>query len=178
MNRPEFERQLAQFPLLAYAFFPTDALEFSGRARIICETQCPRFGKSWACPPAVGTVAECKARCLAYPSGLLIATVSEVETADDMAQTLATRPAHETLTREVAALLKEQGCAVYPLSADSCALCERCTYPAAPCRKPEALYPCIESHGILVTALAEHYKIDHRAEEHTVTWFSLLLYRS
>ena len=32
------------------------------------------YGKSWSCPPAVGTVDACRARCLAYPEALLVVT--------------------------------------------------------------------------------------------------------
>ena len=39
------------------------------------------------------------------------------------------------------------------------------------------MLPCVESHGILVTALAERYGIDFLAGGNLVTWYSLLLYR-
>ena len=154
MDRALLERQLAELPIAQYAFFATEELEFSARIRTVCETECPRCGKTWACPPAVGTVEACRARCLSYPEGLLIVTLTEVEDIADMEQTLATRPAHEAVTREVAALLRAQGLAVMGLSTDSCAICEKCSYPDAPCRHPDRMFPCVESHGIVVTALA------------------------
>ena len=95
----------------------------------------------------------------------------------DMTQTLATRPAHEEITHQAAALLKGQGLEIMGLSSDSCALCRRCTYPDAPCRHPERMFPCVESHGIVVTALAEKYGIEYQYGGNIVTWFSLLLYR-
>ena len=177
MDRALLERQLAELPLAQYEFFQTAELEFSPRIRTVCETECPRYGKTWACPPAVGTVEECKARCLSYPEGLLLVTLTEVEDIADMEQTLATRPAHEALTREAAALLLAQGLEVMGLSTDSCAICKECSYPNAPCRRPTLMYPCVESHGIVVTALAERHGIDYLYGNNIVTWFSLLLYR-
>lgn len=177
MNRTVFEQRLAELPLAQYAFFSTQELEFSPRIRKVCELECPRYGKSWACPPAVGTVDECRARCLAYPEGLLIATLTEVEDITDMEQTLATRPAHEELTREVAVLLQDEGLTVMGLSTDSCAVCAHCSYPDAPCRHPARMYPCVESHGIVVTALAEKLGVTYLYGGNVVTWFSLLLYR-
>lgn len=177
MDRPLLEQQLALLPLAQYVFFPAQALEFSERIRAVCAQECPRFGKTWACPPAVGSVEDCRARCLRYPQGLLISTLTEVEDIADLEQTLATRPEHEALTRHVAALLRAQGAEVYGLSSDSCALCEHCTYPNAPCRHPDRMYPCIESHGIVVTALAERYGIEYQYGNQVVTWFSLLLFR-
>ena len=78
MDRPLLERQLAQLPLLRYEFFDTSELVFSQKVRHICETECPMYGRTWACPPAVGTVEECRRRVLAYPSGLMILSAAEV----------------------------------------------------------------------------------------------------
>ena len=38
------------------------------------------------------------------------------------------------------------------------------------------MYPCVESHGILVTDLAEKHGIDFMSGN-IVTWFSLIFYR-
>ena len=94
-----------------------------------------------------------------------------------MEECLATRPAHEALTRQVIDLLKAQGAQVYGLSTESCALCEVCTYPNSPCRHPEKMLPCLESHGIVTTALADKYGIEYLYGPQIVTWFSILLYK-
>ena len=65
---------------------------------------------------------------------------------------------------------------VMALSTEACAICEHCAYPGAPCRHPELMFPCVESHGIIVTALAEKEGIDFYGGN-LVTWFSLLLFR-
>lgn len=177
MNRALLEEQLAQLPLAQYQFFTTDELSFSPRIRLVCELECPRYGKTWACPPAVGTLEECRARCLHYPNGLLIVTLTEVSDIADMYACLDTRPAHEALTHQVAELLQAHGLAVYTLSTDSCAICAQCAWPNAPCRHPEQMFPCVESHGIVVTDLAERYGVEYQYGNNVVTWFSLLLYR-
>ena len=56
MNREKLEQALAELPVAQYVFFPTRELEFSERIRTVCRQECPRYGKSWACPPAVGSV--------------------------------------------------------------------------------------------------------------------------
>lgn len=176
MNYDLLSQQLSQLPLLQYEFFDTTQLEFSQRIRHVCRTECPMYGTSWACPPAVGTVEECQARCLAYPRGLLIATVQEADVTD-MTAALATRAPHEQITHQVTALIAAQGAQTMTLSTEACAHCAQCTYPDAPCRHPERMYPCVESHGIMVTALAEQYGIDFYAGTDLVTWFSLILFR-
>ena len=64
-----------------------------------------------------------------------------------------------------------------PLGTGCCMICKTCSYPDAPCRHPEKMFPCIESYGILVTDLAEKYGISFMNGANVVTWFSLLLYR-
>ena len=64
VDRTWLESRLAELPLYQYAFVRTSELVFSERVRYICRTECPMYGKSWACPPAVGEVEACTARCL------------------------------------------------------------------------------------------------------------------
>ena len=64
------------------------------------------YGKSWSCPPAVGTVDACRARCLAYPEALLVVTVQEVADSADLATGLATKPFHNRQVQAVRQLLQ------------------------------------------------------------------------
>ena len=64
LNQSILEQQLAVLPLYSYHFFNPSELDFSDRIRWICQHECPMYDKSWACPPAVGEVGECKAKCL------------------------------------------------------------------------------------------------------------------
>ena len=91
INRVLLEEQLRELPIVQYEFFETASLTFSQRVRTVCQSDCPRYGTSWACPPAVGTVEECRARCLTYPRALLLATMSEVPDIADLEGTLEAR---------------------------------------------------------------------------------------
>ena len=177
LNRPKLEAQLAQLPLLIYDFFDPRELEFSDRVRWICAHECPMYGRSWACPPAVGTVARCRERCLGYESCLLIATAAETENIADMEATLRTREPHERITDEVRELLRQQGIEPYVLSTQACALCERCTVcDGLPCRHPEQMHPCVESHGINLLPKIASLGLSFQQGDNIVTWFSLLFY--
>ena len=177
MDRELFEQQLAELPIVQYEFFETAELTFSPRVRLVCETDCQRYGTSWACPPAVGTVEECHERCLSYPHALLVTTMNEVDDIEDLPATLVTRSSHEEITRQVSELLRAQGVETYPLSTESCAVCKRCAYPDGPCRHPDRMFPCVESHGILIIDTAGRFGIPFQAGGNIVTWFSLILYR-
>ncbi len=177
MNKELLEEKLAQLPLYTYAWIDPRELEFSQRIRWICEHECPMYGQSWACPPGVGSVAECQARCGKYENCLLISTITEVENIANIAQTLATRPEHEAVTGQVEKLMKELGASPYVLSTEACALCERCAIlDGQPCRMPEKMHPCVESHGINVIPILEQCGIEFQYGENVVTWISLLLY--
>ena len=176
MDYAKLEAALTAFPLCQYEVIDTSELLFSERIRTICEQECPMYGKSWACPPAVGSVAECEARCRSYPKALMFTTVTEVNDIADLEEALATRAPHEEITREIAALVKAEAGDVLVLSTEACAFCEKCAYPDAPCRHPERMFPCVESHGIIATAIAEAHGIEF-FNGNIVTWFSLVFFR-
>ena len=57
MDKAALEERLAELPLYSYGFFDPRELEFTDRVRWVCEHECPMYGTTWACPPAVGAVA-------------------------------------------------------------------------------------------------------------------------
>lgn len=177
MDRQRIETKIAELPICAYAFLGIEDIPFKEEVRYICRTECTRYGKSWSCPPAVGTVEECKKRCEPYTGGFLFTSMTEVPDLEDLEGMLSTRAEHEEITRRVRDVFQEEGEEVLVLSTESCAICKRCTYPDAPCRHPDRMFPSLEGYGILVTKLAERCGIPFLAEGNVVTWFSLILYR-
>ena len=177
MNREILEARLSELPLYIYDHIDPKSLEFSGRIRWICENECPMYGKTWACPPGVGTVLKCQGKCMEYENCLLISTITEVYDIADMEETLATRPGHEAVTNQVADILKELGATPYVLSTEACTLCEVCAIAEnKPCRFPEKMHPCVESHGINIIPTLENCGIEFQYGENIVTWVSLLFY--
>ena len=177
MNRELLEEKLAELPLYIYDFLDPKELEFSSRIRWICENECPMYGKSWACPPGVGTVDACKGKCLSFENCLLISTIVEVRDITDIHETLATRPDHEAVTNEVRDIMRQLGTDPYILSTEACALCDRCAIlDGQPCRFPEKMHPCVESHGINVVPVLENRGLEFQFGANVVTWVSLLFY--
>ena len=177
MNKELFEQQLSQLPLYSYAWIDPRQLEFNQRIRWICEHECPMYGKTWACPPGVGTVEHCAGKCRSFDNCLMIATITEVEDIADIQQTLATRPEHEEITNQVGAFLEVQGVKPYILSTEACAICQRCAIEdGQPCRHPDKMHPCVESHGINIIPVLEEQGICFQYGENVVTWISLLFY--
>ena len=177
MDVQKVEAALAELPLYIYAWVDPKTLEFSDRVRWICQHECAMYGKSWACPPGVGTVEECKNKCLGYEKALLISTLTEVSDIGDMEATLATRRDHEELTDRVGDILRENGVEPYILSTEACAICGRCAIlDGKPCCHPEKMHPCVESQGINIIPTLEENGLEFQYGDNTVTWVSLLLF--
>lgn len=60
--------------------------------------------------------------------------------------------------------------------AGSCSICEKCTYPDAPCRFPEKMIPSMESCGMFVAKMAEPNGFKYINGTNTVTYFGIVLY--
>lgn len=177
MNKELLEERLAELPLYGYFYIDPKALEFNSRIRWICENECPMYGKTWACPPGVGSVDHCQKKCLRYANCLMIATITEVADIADIDETLATRPEHEAITNQVRDIMRELGTDPYILSTEACTLCDRCAYlDGQPCRLPGKMHPCVESHGINVVPVMEENGLEFQFGANIVTWISLMFY--
>ena len=76
-------------------------------------------------------------------------------------------------------MLREQGAEPYILSSQACALCAHCTYPEGkPCRHPEKMHPCIESHGINLIPTLEAMGLEFTYSQDVITWYSLLFFNT
>ena len=177
MDREKLEAYLSELPLYAYFYIDPRSLEFSPRIRHICKQECPMYNKTWACPPAVGQVSQCRGKCLSYVNCMMIATTTEVNDITDIEETLATRPEHEAITNQVRDIFRELGVEPYILSTEACTHCERCAWlDGEPCRFPDRMHPCVESHGINVVPILEENGLEFQFGQNVVTWISLLFY--
>ena len=177
MDREKLEQALSSLPLYIYVDIDPKALEFTPRVRWICENECPMYGKSWACPPGVGAVDTCAGKCLSYGKCLMIGTITEISSIANIDEALATRHGHEAITNTVRDFFREQGVEPYILSTEACAHCERCAVlDGEPCRYPERMHPCLESHGINIIPTLEENGLEFIYGENIVTWYSLFFY--
>lgn len=178
LNLEQFEQFIADYPVFEYRLFETDRVSTETRVREICRSTCPRYGKSWACPPAVGTLAECEERIRSFSHAVFFSTVAEVSDVMNMEETLSTRHAHEEITNALAEHIREQGFEVFVLSTESCDICPTCAYKQGkPCNHPEYMHPCLESHGVVVMDLVEREAMEYNIGGNTILWFSMVLFR-
>ena len=160
-----------------YSTIDPQDIPFEPEIRRICEgNTCRHYGKSWACPPAVGTLAECRAQCLRFPAAVVFCNSYPLEDAFDYEGMRAGHRAFQQLCDR----LYEPIHARYPrfllLSNEGCIRCPVCTYPGAPCRMPQRLFPSIEGYGIHVGKLAALAHLPYVGRPNTVTYFGMLLH--
>ena len=166
--------ELKQMGITSFGYIKTSEIVFSEEVRHICEgNQCQNYGKTWACPPAVGTFEECRRRCLSYSSAFVFASTYKLEDSFDfdcMVQ------GHRQFKVVCDRLYEQLIPPFILLSNEGCIRCKTCTYPAHPCRFPNQLFPSLEGYGILVNKLAKTAGISYNPGTNSVSYFGLVCY--
>ena len=155
----------------------TAELRFYPEVRGICEgNSCQGYGKTWACPPAVGTLEECRQKVMGFDDMLLFSQKFELEDSFDF------EGMHdgmirfkETVDRFADSIKLIIGNGLI-LSNEGCNRCKDCTYPNAPCRFPKKMYPSIEGFGFIVSELAGQAGIRYNNGPNTITFFGAVVY--
>lgn len=155
----------------------TTDLNFYPEIRRICEgNSCRGYGRTWACPPAVGTLEECKARTLKYRNFFLFSQKFQLEDSFDFEGMEQGMRDFKDTVDHLADRIKPNFPEALILSNEGCGRCKTCTYPDAPCRFPDKLYPSIEGFGFIVSELARQAGIRYNNGPDTVTFFGAVLF--
>lgn len=160
-----------------FAFLKTSDLVFTEGVRSLCEmNSCGQYGKTWACPPGVGTLEECKEKVLKFENLFVFTTKHELEDSFDFEGMEKGKAKHNEICPAIAELFQQNFESLLILSAEGCSRCDTCTYPDAPCRFPDTLFPSIESYGVEVNRLAATANINYINGANTVTYFGCIMY--
>ena len=171
------KNELKEIGIQEYGMISTAEIPFEQEIRKICEgNACRLYAKTWACPPAVGTIEECQERCLQYKTAMVFSAVYPLEDSFDFDGMEAGKARHTQLCPAIVKLFQEQYEDLLILSAEGCGRCQTCTYPDAPCRFPDTLYPSIESYGVEVNRLAAKAGVNYINGANTVTYFGCIAY--
>ncbi len=157
---------------------PLSSLTFHPEIRAVCEeNRCRNYSASWACPPAVGTLEECRERCLRYGHFLLFSRAYALEDSWDFQGMGEAHRDFQLQTDRLDEALGALGLREPPLilSNEGCIRCRRCTWPDAPCRFPEKLHPSLEGFGFLVSELAAAAGLAYRAKNGVACFGAILL---
>lgn len=153
-------------------------LKFLPEVRDMCAAdKCRNYGRSWSCPPACGGLAEIEVRCRAYDKGLLVQTIAHQEDEYDYETLLNTSNVHNENFQRLTDALYARGLDMLPMGAGGCLRCEICSYPDAPCRFPELMFPSMEACGLLVSQVCTDNGVPYYYGPGTIAYVSCYLYK-
>lgn len=154
-----------------------NALEVRKEVRDMCASdRCHIYGKSWSCPPACGSLEQCGQTMNRYQQGILVQTTAQLEDEFDMEGLAQAQKQHksafESLSRQVRAVYGD----CLPLTAGTCTLCYKCTYPKKPCRFPQKRMFSMEAFGLLVSDVCVKSGLKYYYGPKTITYTSCILF--
>ena len=159
---------------------PLSQVTFSNEVRKLCEqNMCGNFGKSWTCPPAVGSVEELQTRLSDFTRLLIVDKVYPLENSFDWeGMKKDGRDFQLRLLKFKKRLQKAEPERPFTiLGAGACKLCETCTYgEEKPCRKPEHAIVSLEAFGIDVMKMMQESGLKVNNGPNTVTYIGGIFY--
>ena len=152
-------------------------LEFLPEVRDMCASdRCQSYNKSWACPPACGTLDEMRDKVKKYNKGLLVQTVGQLE---DNMDWEAMQKAAEDQAQNFNCLfdvLKKDYPDLLAMGTGTCTRCSPCTYVTGdPCRFPEKLVYSMEACGLFVSKVCTDNGMKYNYGPNTVAYTACFL---
>lgn len=151
-------------------------LEFLPEVRDMCAANtCGKYNKSWACPPACGTLEEMRDKVKGFSNGILVQYVGQLEDSLDWEgiQEAAVKQA-ESFAKMWEELAKE-----YPhimaMGTGACTKCAKCTYPDAPCRFPDRVAASMEACGLVVSNVCTANGVPYNHGKDTICYTGCFL---
>ena len=151
-------------------------MEFMPEVRDMCAAdKCHSYGKTWSCPPAIGTLEELNAKAMQYHRGILVQCTTELEDDFDIEAMMENEERQKKAFDALVAALKKQYPNCWPMGTGACRLCPECTYPDAPCRFPDKVYPSMEACGLFVSRVCKQSGMEYYYGPKTMTYTSCIL---
>ena len=171
------DKLLRELGVSRYGVIDTCDITFYPEIREICEGNvCGQYGKTWACPPGVGTLRQCREKCRSFSNALVFCGEYDIEDPFDIEGMRKGHGEFKKLCDRLFDAVKDDLRDFLLLSNEGCTRCRECTYPDGPCRMPERLFPSVEGFGINVSELAGLAGIPYKRDGSTVSYFGLLMY--
>ena len=151
-------------------------LEAREDVRKMCaENRCGAYHRNWTCPPAVGTLEECRDRMHSYRKGILLQTVGKLSKVIDHRAYQETEKRHLKRFYEFAEQLKDVCPDALCLGSGGCRICKNCAYPN-PCRFPQKALSSMEAYGLFVTDVCRNNDLPYYYGEKTISFTACALY--
>lgn len=172
------EAYLVDYPeIFQMKCIESSEIPFSQMVSDACKAnQCGRYGTCWTCPPGVGTQEELEKEIRSYKNALVFNCKYELEDWYDFEGMIAGQEHTHNVLSDIARKMRECGEEFLALGCEGCKICERCTYPDAPCRFPHKAIKSVEACGINVVELASKTGLNYNNGANTVTYFCVILF--
>lgn len=162
----------------AAAVVQVSELSFEPGFRKLCESNaCGNYGKSYMCPPDIGSVEKLIEEAEGYDYAIVYQTVSALEDSYDFEGMLEAGARHNDLARQVKKLPQLECLPrALHLGAGGCRLCSVCGKKTGiPCRYPDEAMSSLEAYGINVSELSKLCGMKYINGPDTVTYFGAVL---
>ena len=157
--------------------FDAADLKVVDEVRAMCASdKCNMYGRSWSCPPACGTTEEVRKKISGYKRGLLLQTTGYIEDSFDYEAMQATESRHKELLSDLCDSLRDEE-DYLPLGSGACTVCEECSYPKEPCRRPDRMISSMEAYGLIVSDVCRLAGLAYGYDEHSITFTGCILFK-
>ena len=152
------------------------AVVFMPEVRDMCRAdRCHAYGKNWRCPPACGSIEEASEKAKQYSFGMIVQTIGDMEDEFDFETIEETSKKHGKSFISMMRKIKVDYPDALGMGAGTCARCNPCTYPDAPCRFPEDSYSSMEAYGLWVSRVCELSDIPYNYGKNKIAFTSCFL---
>ncbi len=152
-------------------------LKFLPEVRSMCAAdRCRSYNKTWSCPPACGSLEDWAEKASRYSRGLLLQTIGAREDSYDIEAMMEAAEENKRQVDLFAERLLAEGVDFLLMGAGTCTRCKECTWPDAPCRFPEKLFPSMEACGLFVSQVCVDNGVPYNYGDEKIAYTCCLLY--
>ena len=158
---------------------PASELQVREEVRSMCASgKCHIYDTSWACPPACGDIHDFEKQMHEYTTCTVVQTVAELEDEFDGEAMMEAAATQKERVMNLVEALDEAGLSARAmvLSAGTCTLCSKCTYPDEPCRFPDKRLVSMEAAGLYVSEVCTQADIPYNHGPNTIAYSSCVIY--
>lgn len=138
--------------------------------------KCNMYGKCWTCPPACGSLDDCKKKLAAYKNGLLVQYTKSLDDDFDIETMDFAGKKHQQLFYAFYQELKKTNNDVLPLGSGGCRVCKTCTCPNSPCVNPKKAIMSMEAFGLWVSEVCTLNNLPYNHGAKTITYTGCYLF--
>ena len=176
MDLEKLNRLALECGFTKIAALDPSTIELREEVREMC-ARCSAHGKNWSCPPHCGELEDLRRRIGAYPSGILVQTVGEIEDSFDGEGMMEAEARHKASFKEMRRRLSEEYPGMLALCAGCCTICEACSCPDAPCRFPDLPISSMEAYGMVVLDVCRANGLPYYYGSQAIAYTSCFLFK-